>query len=127
DGLAADVSTRHRGQIHRHHVHRHTPQRLGSDTIDNDRRTIGCMTRIAIGIAASHDTDGHRLVSDESAAIADRVAFLYLLHSNDLAGKCHRWLQAEFLRGLASRRTAIQHDAGPYPVSRCYRMSKYRS
>ena len=78
------------------------------------------MARIAIGIAAGHDADAHRLPGGVGRAVADRVARLQLLDRDQPAGQRHRRLQLPvgaavfWVIGCA----AVERDAAAHPVGR---------
>ena len=76
------------------------------------------MTRITIGVTASHHADAHRLLRDEVAAIANRITGRQFAHRNQLAFERHHGLQVQF-GGTAhrrERRRPVEHDAGPNPI-----------
>jgi hypothetical protein len=85
------------------------------------------VARIAVGVAAGDDADGHlahRLVAE---AVADALAGLQVLRGDDLGGERHRRLQAELLGALVGeRRAAVQHDARAHPVAARFREAQQR-
>jgi hypothetical protein len=60
------------------------------------------MARIAVGVTAGHQADGHLLRGFEREAVAHVLARLQVLQADDLAGQRHRRLQPEVRGALTS-------------------------
>ena len=99
------------------HVHRYASYGVSECTTHQNGRARGRMARIAVGIAARHDTDAHRRLGRIQAAVAHAVAARELAHCDDFAGERHHGLEIELSRiAIRERRTSVKHDAGTHPV-----------
>jgi len=58
------------------------------------------VARVAVGVAAGDDPDGHLLAGLVGLAVADALAGLQVLHADDLGGERHRGLEADVFGAL---------------------------
>src|SRR6266540_3028933 len=91
---ATDCRLRCFGEIDRHQIHRHAARGANLLAANQDRRAVGCVARIAIGIAACDDTYAVCARRGVDAAVADALVGLYVLDGNDCALEGHHRREA---------------------------------